>query len=250
MKFTLEVGQNGKLPFLDIRNEHHEIMLSSTWYCKPTDTRLILNFHAMVTKRYKCSVIQGFVYRIYRACSSWKKFHESLIKPKDILEWNQYPPNFYEPIISATIEKNVKPCNEKVNCDDANNENSPAKVNSIMQYQCLPTDNFIKQLKRSNAPIQPVVTLRKQKTFLPSLKLNVKEELKSSVMCKIICPGCHACYICQTSRHMSTRFKGHSNQKSKPVRKHFDIYIGAKLQITSDVQILASSNRNGAPVDP
>ena len=55
-----------------------------------------------------------------------KKFHESLIKAKDILERNQYPPNFYEPIISATVEKIVKPCNEKVNNDDANNENSTA----------------------------------------------------------------------------------------------------------------------------
>ena len=38
----------------------------------------------------------------------------------------------------------------------------------------MPTDNFIKQLKCSKAAIQPVVTLRKQKTFLPSLKPNVK----------------------------------------------------------------------------
>ena len=65
---------------------------------------------------------------------------------------------FYEPIISATIEKIVKPCNKKVNNNDANNKNSPAKVNLIIQYQCLLTDNFIKQLKCSNTPTQPVVT--------------------------------------------------------------------------------------------
>ena len=86
LKFTLEVEQNGKLLFLNICIEHHESMLSSNWYCKPTDTGLILNFHAMAPKHYKRSVIQGFVYQIYRACSSWKKFHESLIKAKDILE--------------------------------------------------------------------------------------------------------------------------------------------------------------------
>ena len=203
-------------------------MLSSTWYCKPTDTRLILNFHAMVTKRYKCSVIQGFVYRIYRACSSWKKFHESLIKPKDILEWNQYPPNFYEPIISATIEKNVKTCNEKVNCDDANNENSPAKVNSIMQYQCLPTDNFIKQLKRSNAPIQPVVTLRKQKTFLPSLKPNVKEEF---------------------SRHMITHFKEQSNQKKQTCQKAFWYMCWSQITKFWRTNISIIKPRSRAPLD-
>ena len=62
LKFTLEVEQNGKLPFLDICIEHHENTLSSTWYCKPADTGLILNFHAMAPKRYKRSVIQGSVY--------------------------------------------------------------------------------------------------------------------------------------------------------------------------------------------
>ena len=114
-KFTLEVEQNGKLPSLDICIEDHESTLSSIWCYEPRDTRLILNFHARAPKRYKRSVIQGFVYRIYRACSSLKKCHESLIKAKDILERNQYPPNFYEPIISATAEKIVKPYIEKVN---------------------------------------------------------------------------------------------------------------------------------------
>ena len=156
-KFTLEVEQNGKLPSLDICIEHHESTLSSIWCYEPRDTRLILNFHARDPKRYKRSVIQGFVYRIYRACSSLKKCHESLIKAKDILERNQYPPNFYEPIISATAEKIVKPYIEKVNL--------------IIQYRGLPTYNFIKQLKRSNAPVEPVVTLRKQKTLLSSLKM-------------------------------------------------------------------------------
>ena len=88
LKFTLEVEQNGNLPFLDICIEHHEGTLCSTRFCKPTDTGLILNFHAMAPKRYKHSVIQGFVYRIYRACSSWKKLYESLIKAEDILEQN------------------------------------------------------------------------------------------------------------------------------------------------------------------
>ena len=96
------------------------------------------------------------------------------------MEQNQYPLDFYGPIISLTIEKIVKPCNKKVNNDDANNKNSPAKVNLIIQYRVLPSDNFIKQMKRSNAPIQSVVTLRKQKTFPPSLKAYVKEELRST----------------------------------------------------------------------
>ena len=241
LKFLLEVEQNDKLPFLDICIERHENMPPFTWYCKSADTGLILNFHAMAPKSYKRSVIQGFVYRIYRACSSWKKIHEGLIKAKDILERNQYPPNFYELIISASTENIVKPSIEKVNNADVNNKNLPAKVNLIIQYIGLPTDNFIKQLKCSNTSIQPVATLQKQTTFLPSLKPNLKEELRSSVVYKMTFPGCHACYVGQTSQHMPTCFKEHSNHKNKPVRKHFDLCIGAKLQ-TSDVRILASLN--------
>ena len=143
------------------------------------------------------------------------------------MERNQYPPHFYKPIISATIENIVKPGNEKVKNDDANNENSLTKVNLIIQYRGLPTDNFIKQLKRSKAPIQPVVTLQKQKTFLPSLKPNVKEDLRSSAVYKITCPGCHACYVGQNNRHMITSFKEHSNQKNKTVRKHFYLTLEA-----------------------
>ena len=67
-------------------------------------------------------------------CSSWKKLNENLIKAKDVLEPNQYPPNFYEPIISAAIEKFIEQYIEKVNNDGANNENSLAKVNLIIEY--------------------------------------------------------------------------------------------------------------------
>ena len=84
LKFTLEVEQNERLSFLDMCIEHNNNSMSSTWYCKPTDTGLLLNFHALTPKRFKRSVVQGFVFRIWRACSSEKSLHESLTKAKEI----------------------------------------------------------------------------------------------------------------------------------------------------------------------
>ena len=84
LKFTLEVEQNERLSFLDMCIEHNNNSLSSTWYCKPTDTGLLLNFHALTPKRFKRSVVQGFVFRTWRACSSEKSLHESLTKAKEI----------------------------------------------------------------------------------------------------------------------------------------------------------------------
>ena len=45
LKFTMEVVREGKLLFLDMCILHVENTLASTWYCKPTDTVLIINFH-------------------------------------------------------------------------------------------------------------------------------------------------------------------------------------------------------------
>ena len=62
-----------------------------------------MNYHALAPKRYKRSVVSGFVHRIYRACSTWENFHTSLTKAKLILEKNQYPPTFYEPLVRQTL---------------------------------------------------------------------------------------------------------------------------------------------------
>ena len=54
----------GELAMFDMKviNDHGH--LHSIWYNKPTDTGLITNYHCMVPKRYKHSVVSGFVYRI------------------------------------------------------------------------------------------------------------------------------------------------------------------------------------------
>ena len=82
LKFTLEVEAAGKLFCINHVNDK----LSSIWYCKHTDTGLIMNFHALAPKRYKRSVVEGFVHRVHRACSSWENFHESIEKVKMTLQ--------------------------------------------------------------------------------------------------------------------------------------------------------------------
>ena len=56
----------------------------------------------------------------------------------------------------------------------------------------------------TEAPLQPVITLLKMRTCLPSLKSQIEKNLKSRVVYRIVCPGCNACYVGQTSRHLLT----------------------------------------------
>ena len=99
---------------------------TSTWYCKPAYTGLVLNFHAIATNRYKRSVIEVVVFRIYKTCSSWEIFHKSLTKAKEILERSQYPSGFYDPINSLTVEKIIT--SDNVNETTSTNTSPQPKV--------------------------------------------------------------------------------------------------------------------------
>ena len=211
LKLTLKVEAEGKTPFLDLCINNVNDKLSSTWLCKPTDTGLIMNYQALAPRCYKRSVVEGFAHRVYRACSSWENFHDSMEKVKMILQRNQYPQNFYDPIIDDTLEKLVSPkVNQKYQEEDATSQKSNVvKQNVSIEYRGIATDWFIKKLKPIGALLQPIITLRKMSTNLPSLKSKIEKNLKSQVNYKIVCPRCNACYVSQTSRHLITRFKEH-----------------------------------------
>ena len=96
-----------------------------------------------------------------------------------------------------------------------------------LQLRDVSTENLIKQ---------------KQKTYFPTLKPVVKEQLRSHVVHKLTCPRCRTYYVGQTSRYLITRFKEHKGQQNKPVGKHFDRCTVKSLQL-SGIKILASTNR-------
>ena len=212
LKFTIEKEVNGELPFLDMKVLRSNGKLSSTWYTKPTDTGLIMNFHAVSPIKYKKSVVTGFVHRIYRACSSWKYFHESLTKAKSILDQNQYPKSFYEPLINRSLDRII---NQVEKPDDE--EETTHKM--FLQYRGQVTEDYLKALNRIKAPCKVILTLRKMKTVLPSLKSDVEKALRSRIVYKITCSRCSACYVGQTDRHFSVRFKEHI-RPSQPIGKH------------------------------
>ena len=59
LKFTIERQENGEISFLDMKITNTEGKLSSTWYTKPSNTGLMMNFHALAPKCYKRPVVSG-----------------------------------------------------------------------------------------------------------------------------------------------------------------------------------------------
>ena len=62
------------------------------------------------------------------------------------LQHNQYPPNFYDPIISNAIEKLLSPKeNQKHQIKDVTSQKSnTVKQNAFIEYRGSVTDHFIK----------------------------------------------------------------------------------------------------------
>ena len=126
--------------------------------------------------------------------------------------------------------------------DFTSQKSNTVKQNFFIEYRGSVTDHFIKKLKNIRTPLKPAITLRKMRTCLPSLKCTVKKNLKIRVVYKIVCPGCSACYVGQTSRHLITRFSEHKYKHNQPVRAYFD-KCNRDAPTVDDVKILASTSR-------
>ena len=76
------------------------------------------------------------------------------------------------------------------------------------------TEDFAQVLHKLKAPCIVVMTIRKTKTVLPSLKPPVNIGQRIGFVYKIQCLHCQACYIGQTARNITTRISEHKSKKS------------------------------------
>ena len=199
---------------------------------------------------YKKSVVISFVHRIFRACSSWQNFHLGIKEALDILEQNQYPESFSMPLIDKTLTKLISPddeslMNESLNVSlDSNaclfSVDDKDKFMFFVQYRGKATEKLAMSFRRLNVPCRVIMTTRKIKTVLSSLKPTVPKMLSSGVVYKIVCPGCTSSYIGQTVRHLQRRFREHLGS-SGIMRRHFEICNPSSSISANNVSILGKA---------
>jgi len=112
----------------------------------------------------------------------------------------------------------------------------------FIQYRGKMTEDFCRALGRTNAPVNPILTIRKLKSILPSLKRSVEHKVKSGVVYKITCPRCLSCYVGWTSDHMCTRFT-HHRKPSQAVGQHLRECGTLQEVNVEDIEYLASTKR-------
>ena len=217
LRFTKEQeAQDGTISFLDMKlRRKGDGTVESEWFRKKSDTGLTINFNALAPAKYKRSMVINLIHRIFNATSSWELFHKGLSEAKEMLEYNQYPKDWYEKIIHKTLEKILM----KSKKDETDEED---KKMVFIEYRGKITDHFTQKLRETNAPIKPIMTLRKIKTALPSLKERVEKVISSNVVYQFKCPQCNVSYVGMTCRHLITRISEHSQNGENlgPIREH------------------------------
>ena len=78
MYFSLEQGKYSKLSFLNVEVSRQEGHFVTTVYRKPTFSGVYTHFECFLLTIYKFGMIYTLVYRCFKRCSDWTKFHEEL----------------------------------------------------------------------------------------------------------------------------------------------------------------------------
>ena len=63
-------------------------------YRKRTFSDVFTNFESFISTTYKSGLLETMLFRCLSICSSYRKFHEEIVKLKEIFKRNSYPDKF------------------------------------------------------------------------------------------------------------------------------------------------------------
>ena len=200
------------------------------------------NFTSFTPFRYKIGLIKALIDRTFKISSSWLTFHQDLCKVKHTLLKNCFPINLFNKTVKSYL--NSKFSDNQQTKSDSNPRFF--KLPFVGMYSCYAQKritNVIKRLCKPDVAVRLVFTPLKIASIF-SMKDKVPETLRSFVVYKFDCAGCNACYVGETSRHLSTRIKEHLNSdKLSHIYKHLNTNAACKVQCNETCfSVLDSAN--------
>ena len=159
--------------------------------------------------------------RVFKINNSWPAFHKDIKDLTLILRKNLFPVRMVKKVINryvsrATIrpsarcqvQQAVSTCYLKLPYVVCFNREAQKRLRKLVQRYC------------TNIKIKiPFSSFKVGSMF--SVNDPVPLDLRSRVVYKFLCAGCNACYIGETSRHLSTRVREHlSRDRNSHVYQH------------------------------
>ena len=82
------------MSFLDVNIIREQGKFTTSVYRKPTFSGIYTHFDSFLPSSNKIGLLHTLLYRCFRICSDWTKFHLELVKLIDVFKSNGYPENF------------------------------------------------------------------------------------------------------------------------------------------------------------
>jgi len=234
IKFTMEKEIDNKLSFLDVFLDNSSTSLKTSVFRKKTFTGLLTGFNSFTSFSYKSGLIKCLIDRAFKINNTWFGFHVDLENIKHILQKNLYPNYLIDNIVKTYLNKHCCP----------NENNSTNKSDNVRYYRLPFTGKFSEQLQNKlNNLIKKYCKSVAVKIVFTSFKIgqifstkdSVPSSLKSNVVYQFKCAGCSACYIGETTRHLSSRILEHlKTDKNSHVYKHLQNNLDCFNKSNSD----------------
>ena len=212
IQFTYEKEVNNILPFLDLKVERKEAVLTTSIYRKPTFTGLLSKFDSFTPMKYKENLIATLINRGYKLCSSFLAFDNECNFLKSILTKNGYPLFLIEQQIRKVVNKLYTPFGEETLAS----QNVPkAVVYFPTQFLGPVSDTVSKKLHELMGDFYPQISLRIVCSDGNTIgnRFNFKDKVSklcmSNIVYKYTCEFCKEFYIGKTCRQFRSRIREH-----------------------------------------
>ena len=196
IKFTLEIENNNKLPFLDMMIYRCDNNFKFDVYRKPTNIMQFVHYYSSTSMPVKISVFHSMFLRALRICSDEFLSGELNIIAKTA-ESHKYPSH----IIDKSLTKAYKTFT-KIQPDVIINNNQPNKL--FLPYH----ENFA-HLPYIFSKFFNVRLTFSGSSNVKSLLISNAPKSDEGVVYTIPCKGCNIKYIGQTGKTLETRIKQH-----------------------------------------
>ena len=221
IKFTMEVENDGMLPFLGTQLLNRAPRIETKVFVKPTNSGLLLHYHSHVDNRYKRGLLTTMLDRAYRLSSSWSYFTEECERLKSVFSKLKYPKHLVDSTVKTFL--NLKVADQPPLLSKSTTENT---TRVVIPFKDQESANIVKtQLKdlsvKLQTIVQPVFTSRKIAQEFPTSEPKPQLIDQQCVVYNFKCDQCDASYVGYTRGYLFARVDGHRS-KTSSVRKHYD----------------------------
>ena len=196
IQFTRKVEENGKLPFLDCLVSRDDNSLRTTVYRKPTHTDRLLDESSYNPTSHKATTIRTLKRRAQLACNATDSLSDETKYLDRVFSKNNYNKDF--------IRRNT---HRPTYITEAKDNATPTTTATIPYIKGI-SENISCILQPFNIRVahKPITTPRQ---LLTNVKDQDEQRNRQGAVSRINCSDCHASYIDETGRNLTTRLTEH-----------------------------------------